>query len=92
MKHKLKVYYSVQYVKEVELEVDEELEEYLKEENVLKYSNLDHDDNSLFYKLQELNEDILSELPIPEIYENEIGDIKSIEYDECSFEIISFIK
>jgi hypothetical protein len=86
MKKKLKVHYTVQYVKEIELEINEEMEKHFEEDEYISYS----EDNSLFYKLQELNENVLTELPIPEIYEDCGGDIRSIEYVDNSFEINYF--
>jgi hypothetical protein len=84
MKKLLKVHYTVQYVKEIELELDGEIEEHFIFNN-----NLDNLHDSKFYKLQELNEDILTELPIPTLYkDNRI--IEIVEYVDDSFEINYF--
>jgi len=86
MKHKLNVYYTVQYVKEVELEINEEIEEHFKHDEYLTCIN-----NSLLYKLQEINEDVLSELPIPDSIRNDKNfDLLEAEYIDDSFEIDYF--
>lgn len=84
MKNKLKVYYTVQYVKEVELEIDKKVEEYFKYYNYL--DNLEGD-NLLFLHLQEKNYNTLEGLPIPDT-ENSFNE--QSEYVDDSFKIDYF--
>lgn len=84
MKKKIKVYYTVQYVKEVELEVNEIAERVFKTDKEL--NSLD----GFFYDFQELNEKDLEVLPIAELYRDDNGDILLVDYIEDSFEIDYF--
>jgi hypothetical protein len=52
-------------------------------------SNTTEEESDIFYKLQELNEDILSELPIPNTDKDCYGE-QYVEYVDDSFEINYF--
>jgi hypothetical protein len=87
MKKKLKVYYTIQYVKEIELELDEETEKWFEIDNML--SNTTDEESDIFYSLQDLNRKELESLPIPTLYkDNRI--IEIVEYVDDSFEINYF--
>jgi hypothetical protein len=81
MKKKVLVTYSVKYIKEVELEVTEEINEMLDEGRVITSSTKSYD------YLMENNEDVILSLPIPDYPE---GSDESVEYIDGSFEIESF--
>lgn len=85
MKKKVLVTYSVKYIKEVELEVTEEINELLESGKIIDYD---------YYINEYLNlsqEDEISNLPIPTLAESEGRfDLLEVEYIDGSFEIESF--
>lgn len=87
MKKKVLVTYSVKYIKEVELEVTEEINELLDEGRVIDFNKYD----GYYTKLESLNEDVLFDLPIPTLAESEGRfDLLEVEYIDGSFDIESF--
>ena len=84
MKKKVLVTYSVKYIKEVELEVTEEINELLDEGRVIDFNKYD----GYYTTLESLNEDVLFDLPIPDT--NNLGNDEQVEYIDGSFDIESF--
>lgn len=85
MKKLVKVYYTVQYVKEVELELDKTLINIFDKSDKVELFNYDLTDI-------ENNNEILESLPIAELYRDDIGDILLVDYVEDSLEINYFTK
>jgi len=91
MKEKVLVTYSVQYCKEVELEINEEIKELLDEGKVIDWNK----HGSFWDTLITTNEDILNNLPIPTLYtcDSKFGqEFEEIEYVDGSFDIETFEK
>lgn len=80
MRKKVLVTYSVKYIKEVKLEVTEEINNSLDNGRIITSSTKFHD------YLIENNEDILLDLPIPDVTYS--GD--EAKYIDGSFEVESF--
>lgn len=83
MKKLINVIYSVQYEQVLELEISDENLEDLKID-IVKYET----DNNCYTDIITHNQEILSELPIPNI--NDLGNDFQAEYVDNSFDIISF--
>jgi hypothetical protein len=85
MKKKVLVTYSAKYIKEVELEVTEEINEMLDEGRVIDFNKYD----GYYTTLESLNQDVLWDLPIPTMCVDEQSE-QLVEYIDGSFEIESF--
>lgn len=83
MKKKILVTYSVKYIKEVELEVTEEIN------NGLNRGMVYNDNTKNYDIIVNQNEDILFDLPIPDLCIDEQSE-ELVEYIDGSFEIESF--
>ena len=85
MRKKVLVTYSVKYIKEVELEVTEEINEKLDEGKIINWDLYDNEYNMLS------TQDECFNLPIPTICVTEIPlENTEVEYIDGSFEIESF--
>lgn len=91
MKEKVLVTYSVQYCKEIELEITEEIKECLD-----KGEKIDWEKHcSLWDNFITINNDILFELKIPTLYsyDSKFGqEFEEVEYIDGSFDIETFEK
>lgn len=87
MKKKILVTYSVKYCKEVELEVNENIDGILNDKSIITY-----DDFPVSCTYLEKQPEI-SDLPIPDIftYDSKFGqEFEKVEYIDGSFEVESF--
>ena len=84
MKEKILVTYSVQYCKEVELEVTEEIKEVLDRNEIIDWDKYDH----LYNILSTQDED----LPIPTLVCVGDNEYETVEYVDGSFDIETFEK
>lgn len=85
MKKKIAVTYSVKYVKEIELEVNEEICELLDKGETIEWDRYDNEYNFLS------NQEECFMLPIPNVVlKNNNLNIELIEYIDGSFDIESF--
>ena len=84
MKKLINVTYSVQYEKVLELEINEENLEDLERIGVVKYDT----DSNCYEDMFNYNQDVLSELPIPDT--NDLENDLQAEYVDNSFDIVSF--
>lgn len=87
MRKKVLVTYSVKYIKEVELEVNENINELLDKGEVITWDLYDSEYNMLS------TQDEIFSLPIPDTltYDSKFGqEFETVEYIDGSFEIESF--